>query len=383
MRARALPKGLMEGGPAIDGWRMEPARSDVKAHLKAYLRDHREGLALALRIAALVLAAFTLTTLTLVSGARAQTEITVAAADRLARDLPQVGAYARLKAEVTVDGAVVTLGDLVEGAGSAASTPVFLAPEPGLVGHLDAGLVRQAALEAGLSGLEAAPGARIAVHRFGSRASAVEVEALLRGELAARLGAPSGEALEIAFAEPLAEMAMAGEAALRLGRLDVYGESFEGAVALGGQSQPVSGRVAVKVPALVLTRAIGRGEVLDAADLTFAEIVRPRHGEAVPAYEEAIGFAVTRGLKPGEPLLAGDLMRPFVMQRGEPVTLVHRRGRMVLTARGDALKDGRVGDIVDILNTQSRRIVQARVLGPNEAEALGPGSAPSRLSMRR
>ena len=309
--------------------------------------------------------------------AGAQTQATVAA-----MNLPQVGAYARLRASVTVDEPIVTLGDLVSGAGSAASTPVFMAPEPGLVGRLDASLVRDAALKAGLSGLDTAGLDGISVHRFGTLAGGAEIEALLRDELAMRLGAPSGEALRLVLTEPLRDMSLAAEARVEVTSLDVSADRFEGRIALGGRSQAVRGRVAVLVPALVLTRPIGRGEVLEASDLTFAEIVRPQHGEAVPAYEEALGFAVARGLKAGEPVLAGDLTRPIVVTRGQPITLVHRTGRMTLTARGDALKDGRIGDVIDVLNTQSRRIVQARVLGAQEAEALGGAPRPARMSMR-
>ena len=367
-------------GYAADRWQATPRRTDLRAGVKAWVRDHRQGCALALRVGATSLLAFALAAFTLRAEAAAQTA--PSPINLAATNLPSVGAFARLRPEVTVHGPVVTLGDLVSGAGAAASTPVFMAPEPGLVGHLDVHLVRAAALDAGLSGVDAAGLDRIAVHRYGTMASAADIETLLRGELAGRLGAPAGESLDIAFTDAPRDMTLAGEAVPHFTSLDVFGDRFEGLVRLGGQVQPVRGRVAVKVPALVLTRALGRGEVLDMDDLTFAEVLRPQHGETVPAYEEAIGFAVTRALKAGDTLMAGDLMRPIVMTRGEPVTLVHRTGRMVLTARGNALKDGRIGDVIDVLNTQSRRIVQARVLNEGEAEALGGAPKPARVSMR-
>ncbi len=347
---------------------------------RAILRESRIDLGLGARVAMLSLAAFVVTA----TMAQAQTQPRTQAPLTLvsAAGLPQVGAYASLRPSVVVRGPVVTLGDLVSGAGVAASTPVFMAPDLGLVGYLDAALVRDAAMQAGLSGVDARGIAAIEVRRFGTMFEAATAEEALRDELAARLGASSGEALDIAFEEAPADMAVEDDARGRIADLEIYGDGFEATVALGSRTQRLSGRVTVKVPALVLTRPMGRGEVLEMSDLAFAKIVRPRHGEAVPAFEEAIGFAIGRALKAGDPVLAGDLMRPVVMERGAPVTLVHRTGRMVLTARGNALKSARIDDIIDVLNTQSRRIVQARVTGPQEAEALGSTVQPARISMR-
>ncbi len=361
-------------------WQATEARrlGSAVAAGRAILRESRIDLGLGARVAMLSLAAFVVTASMAQAQSQTQAPLTLASA----AGLPQVGAYASLRPSVVVRGPVVTLGDLVSGAGIAASTPVFMAPDLGLVGYLDAALVRDAAMQAGLSGVDARGIAAIEVRRFGTMFEAATVEEALRDELAARLGASSGEALDIAFDEAPADMAVEDDARGRIADLEIYGDGFEATAALGTRTQRLSGRVTVKVPALVLTRPIGRGEVLEMSDLAFAEIVRPRHGEAVPAFEEAIGFAVGRALKAGDPVLAGDLMRPVVMERGAPVTLVHRTGRMVLTARGNALKSARIGDIVDVLNTQSRRIVQARVIGPQEAEALGSTVQPARVSMR-
>ncbi|MEM7567306.1 MAG: flagellar basal body P-ring formation chaperone FlgA [Pseudomonadota bacterium] len=355
-------------------------RRAIRALAHGLTGDARPALGLAARVATLTGLVFALATVLFQHQAQAQTHASVIP---VSTALPQVGAYASLRASTVVRGPVVTLGDLVTGAGAAAETPVFMAPEPGLVGYLDAGLVRDAALRAGLSGIDSNGLAAIEVRRFGTMMEASAAEAALREELANRLGASSGEALDIAFDNGPEAAAVEEEARPRVADLAISGDRFEATVELGSRTQRLTGRVGVRVPALVLTRQMGRGEVLEMSDLAFAEIPRPRHGQAVPAPEEAIGFAVTRGLKAGDALLAADLMRPVVMERGAPVTLVHRTGRMILTARGSALKSARIGDIIEVLNTQSRRIVQARVTGPQEAEALGSGSArPARISMR-
>ena len=57
-------------------------------------------------------------------------------------------------------------------------------------------------------------------------------------------------------------------------------------------------------------------------------------------------------------------MKPLVVQRNEPVTILYEVPGIVLTVRGKALEAGAVGDMINVLNVQSNRTVQATVIGP-------------------
>jgi len=149
----------------------------------------------------------------------------------------------------------------------------------------------------------------------------------------------------------------------RSGRFDISFELPGSAVA---RRLPLrfTGTVTETVEAATLSRALGRGELLKASDVTMER--RPKAetgGESISA-EQAVGLAATRALRAGQVLRLSDLHKPQVVQRNEVVTIVYEVPGILLTMRGKVLEPGAVGDLVSVLNVQSNRTVQATVSGP-------------------
>ena len=69
-------------------------------------------------------------------------------------------------------------------------------------------------------------------------------------------------------------------------------------------------------------------------------------------------------LQAGRPLRTADLMKPDLVQRNETVTLVYEVPGIMLTMRGKAIEGGAEGDVISVLNEQSKRTVQGTVIGP-------------------
>ena len=59
-------------------------------------------------------------------------------------------------------------------------------------------------------------------------------------------------------------------------------------------------------------------------------------------------------------------MKADVVARNEAVTIVYEVPGILLTVRGKALEAGAVGDLINVLNIQSNRTVQAAVIGPGQ-----------------
>ena len=57
-------------------------------------------------------------------------------------------------------------------------------------------------------------------------------------------------------------------------------------------------------------------------------------------------------------------MKPELVQRNETVTLVYEVPGITLTVRGKAVEGGAEGDVISVLNEQSKRTVQGVVVGP-------------------
>ena len=77
-----------------------------------------------------------------------------------------------------------------------------------------------------------------------------------------------------------------------------------------------------------------------------------------------MGLAARAALQPGRPLRVADLMKPELVQRNETVTLVYEVPGITLTVRGKAIEGGAEGDVISVLNEQSKRTVQGVVAGP-------------------
>jgi flagella basal body P-ring formation protein FlgA len=77
-----------------------------------------------------------------------------------------------------------------------------------------------------------------------------------------------------------------------------------------------------------------------------------------------IGQAARRALRPGQTLRPADLMKPDLVGRNEAVTIIFEVPGITLTARGKSVDAGAEGDIVSVLNLQSKRVLQGTVRAP-------------------
>ena len=110
---------------------------------------------------------------------------------------------------------------------------------------------------------------------------------------------------------------------------------------------------------------VARGETLKDADIMMVRRPRARLGrDVISDRDKAVGMAARTALEPGRPLRAAELMKPLVVLRNEQVTLVYRIPGIMLTVRGKATEAGAVGDVISVLNEQSKRVIQGEVVGP-------------------
>ena len=77
----------------------------------------------------------------------------------------------------------------------------------------------------------------------------------------------------------------------------------------------------------------------------------------------------------GQPIREGDLRAPIVVARGSLVGMTLTTPNMVLTAQGRAIEDGAMGQVIKVMNTQSKTTVDAVVEGPGRVVVSAPGLA--------
>ncbi len=139
-------------------------------------------------------------------------------------------------------------------------------------------------------------------------------------------------------------------------------------VRLGGGALAV-----IDVPAL--TRDVAIGEVIADSDLTTIELAADRAGGTVLTSSASLaGQAARRQLRAGTPLFTYDVKKPVLIKKGDLVTVVYSLPGIELTSQGQAQADAAKGDTVAILNTRSRRTIEARVTGAGTVSVSNPGA---------
>jgi flagella basal body P-ring formation protein FlgA len=272
-----------------------------------------------------------------------------------------------LRPQVTVGGPDVRIGDVFTNAGAAAAAVFARSPQVGQPLILDALTLHRLARGYGLAWQPGSPAERAVVERASTVVDAHQITTLVQQELAAR--GLEGDDLYVELAVPGTGMAIPAEATVGIERFAYTptGRRFTATVAatIGGTAvhrTSISGQISRMVELPVLTRMLRRGEPIEADDIQWLEMRDQRlPGNAILDAEQLIGLTPRRSLRPGVPILTSDVRPPLLIERGGTVTLVLETPAMTLTAVGQALQDGALGDVVRIANLQSRSVVSGEI----------------------
>ena len=278
-----------------------------------------------------------------------------------------------LRTSALISGNIVRIGDLVDNVSSRkAKIAIFRAPNLGETGHVPASSVIDALRPHDVVGVQTGGISEIAVTRASRIVGGDEIRSRVAALLSQHLRVAATADISLTFDRPLQAIHLdpARNEELSAGRVTFEPRSGRFDLTLNSESAtPVrlTGVAAEAYDAVVLTRPLARGEIVRAGDVTIQQ--RPKSDLQSDAFRDrtaAIGLSVRHPLRAGQPLRANDLTKPQLIQRNEPVVLLYEVPGIVLTARGKAEEAGAAGDIVNVLNAQSKRIIQGVVTGPGQ-----------------
>lgn len=279
-----------------------------------------------------------------------------------------------LKAEALVTGGIVRVGDLIDNAGIIANVAIFRAPDLGATGVVPADAVVEAVRAHALVGLDTNGLTEVVVTRAAREIPVADVEAAVARSLSARFNLGDAKEITVKFErDPTAiqvEPNARGEPRVariaydpRSGRFDAALEIPTGTT--GVSTLRMNGKAAVTADVVTLAHAIERGAIIKVSDIIVERRPRADVGrETVSNRDLVIGMAARNNLRAGTPLRGADLMKPEQVQRNETVTLVYEVPGITLTVRGKAIEGGAEGDVISVLNEQSKRTVQGVIVGP-------------------
>jgi flagella basal body P-ring formation protein FlgA len=109
------------------------------------------------------------------------------------------------------------------------------------------------------------------------------------------------------------------------------------------------------------------GEVIGESDVELLPIRADRlDRNAATSPAQLVGMTPARGLRAGRAVKVSEVHAPLLVSKGALVTMTVNAPGLTLTATGRALDDGADGEIVRVLNVQSKRTVEGVVVGQNQ-----------------
>jgi flagellar basal body P-ring formation protein FlgA len=278
-----------------------------------------------------------------------------------------------LRANVSVTGDIVRIGDVIDNAGPAASIAIYRAPDLGTTGSLPTAQVLTALQAHQVIGVDTRDIKEIAVTRLARSLEAKELEQAVAGALEHRSGLGDAANLNLTFDRDVQDIRLdaANSGAMvpvatrvepRSGRFDV---TFEIASANGAAPTKLrfTGTAIETLEVAVLTRNVDRGDLLRSADLVVERRPKAEIGGDAASRDKAIGMQLRRPIRAAQALKAADLVKPDLVQRDQNITLIYQSAGLYLTTRGKSLDNGTEGDTVNVLNPQTKRTITGIVTG--------------------
>src|SRR5258707_14606433 len=278
-----------------------------------------------------------------------------------------------LRANVSVAGEWVRIGEVSDNAGTFGKIAIYRAPELGTTGTLSTAQVLSVLRAHQVIGVDPRDLRQISVTRLARTLPPREIELAVASALEHRNGFGDAANLSLTFDRELADIRLeasnSGALLPASVRYEPRGNRFDVTLEIGSDNVATparlrfTGTVIETVEAAVLARCIERNEVIKSFDVVIERRPKSEVGADSAVRDRAVGMQARRQLRAGQAVRNADLAKPDLVARDQSVTLIYETPGLYLTIRGKALEGGTEGDVVNVLNLQSKRTVSGVVIG--------------------
>ena len=278
-----------------------------------------------------------------------------------------------LRATVTVASDVVRIGDVIDNAGVASQIAIYRAPDLGTTGTLPTSAVLNALRAHQVIGVNTKDIRQISVTRLARTLGSDDIELQVAVALEHRNGLGDATNLSLTFDTDVRTIQLDasnnGNITPASARFDSRSGRFDVTLEIANDKGDAPARLrftgtAVEtVEAAVLARDVDRNNVLRSSDVIVERRPKTEVGNDPASRDRAVGMQTRRQLRAGQALRSSDLAKPDLVQRDQNVTLIYESTGLYLTVRGKAIDGGTEGDVVSVLNLQSKRTVSGVVVG--------------------
>ena len=278
-----------------------------------------------------------------------------------------------LRANVSVTGDLVRIGDVIDNAGNAGQIAIYRAPDLGTTGALPVAQVLNTLRTHQVIGVDTRDLREIKVTRLARTIEGKEIEMQVARALERRNGLGDATNLSLTFDRDPGDIRLdashTGSLQVSAARYEPRNNRFDVTFEISNENAAAPARLrftgtAIEtMEAAVLARNVERNEVLKSSDVVIERRPKSEVGADAATRDRAVGMQARRQLRVGQALKTVDLAKPDLVQRDQSVTLIYEAAGLYLTIRGKALEGGAEGDVVNVLNLQSKRTIAGVVTG--------------------
>lgn len=276
-----------------------------------------------------------------------------------------------LKSKVVTSNEVVTIGDFFYNAGRHASTPIFRSPNPGTIGEIQTTAILAQARRNGMMQMDDMGLKVVTVMRADNLISKTDIEDTIRDAFIDRYKLGEMGELNLSYDTPIQDIrtnttspsidvdnfaysSQSGRFVISLNYKNGNNDNFKTFTIKGTAFQ------VVEIP--VLSSNIRRGDIVDVNDVHLEKITMNVASNGPPLrLDDVIGKESRRSLRAGNPIRTNDIKEPTLVSRNDLVSIIYEQGSLRLSAQGRALENGARGEVVSVLNAQSKQVVRAKV----------------------
>ena len=287
-----------------------------------------------------------------------------------------------LKTEAYVKGPMVKLGDIADitgaNAGQLASLEVGSAAAPGGSKRIDSALLKMRLNGAGAKDIDIKGPLSVVATTLSLDLSREVLTDDLRTFIQTQLPWAGADTTIDILDEPNAVTVPEGEVAVKWTPSPQYrwvGQgTFRGDVVVDGKvKQTIFAKANVEAFADVLVCGVDipRGKTIAATDLSFQKrALSQQGGDAIQDLDQAVGMVARDSMMMGETVSRRALIAQQLVKRNAMVTVTAKAGGLSVRSRARSLDNGAAGDVVRLVNLDSKAEFQGRVTPDGSVEVV-------------
>ncbi|MBY0406281.1 MAG: flagellar basal body P-ring formation chaperone FlgA, partial [Rickettsiales bacterium] len=134
---------------------------------------------------------------------------------------------------------------------------------------------------------------------------------------------------------------------------------------------PASGHFSEMVEVPVLKRPVRNGDIIAESDIELRDFAKDRtRPDTISDLSSLIGKTPSRSISPYRPLRESEVTHLAIIKRDAMVQMTYTTPGMHISTTGQALAAGAKGDVIDVRNTASKKVVRAVIQTAESVQVL-------------